>query len=56
MLCFKDRTFCSATKHKPGCTRQWTPELQREADKWWGKPGAPVAFSNFCEEEESKAP
>jgi hypothetical protein len=52
MICFKDRTFCSSKNHKPECDRRWTPELQAEADRWWGKPGAPVSFTNFCGGEE----
>lgn len=50
MLCFRDKTFCDAPVHHPDCKRKWTPELQAEAERWWGdKPnGPPVAFSNLC--------
>lgn len=51
MMCFKDRTFCSSKTHKSDCNRQFTPELQAEARRWWGKEGAPVAFSDFCGEK-----
>jgi hypothetical protein len=54
MICFKDRTFCCAPNCKNECGRQWTDELQRQADEWWGGPGAPVAFSDFCSKEEGK--
>jgi len=50
MMCFKDMTFCSSLNHRPDCDRQWTPELAAEARRWWGGPGAPVAFSAFCGE------
>lgn len=48
MLCFLDRTFCSSSNCTGKCGRQWTKELQERANKWWGGPGAPVAFSDFC--------
>ena len=50
MICFLDMTFCCSETHKPDCDRQWTPELQAAADRWWsGFPGsAPVAFSPYC--------
>jgi hypothetical protein len=54
VICFKDRTFCSSKNHKPECDRRWTPELQAEADQWWGKPGAPVSFINFCDTTPNK--
>lgn len=50
MMCFRDMTFCSSKEHRPDCTRKWTPELQTAAERWWGKPGAPVAFSPLCGE------
>lgn len=51
MMCFRDMTFCSSKEHKPDCSRQWTPELSAAAERWWGKPGAPVAFAPFCDEQ-----
>ncbi len=53
MICFRDMTFCSSKVHRPDCRRQWTTELQFEADEWWVRGGgqrgeAPVAFSEFC--------
>jgi hypothetical protein len=52
MICFKDMTFCSAypTRCKNiTCARAFT-ELDREAARqWWGKEGAPVAYSDFSE-------
>ena len=47
MMCFRDMTFCpysSKCWHGDTCKRAWTKDLQAEAEAWWGKPGAPVAF------------
>jgi hypothetical protein len=55
MLCFRDRTYCSALCATTECSRRWTGELQEAADVWWNPKrdplvteGAPVAFSNFA--------
>lgn len=52
MICFKDRTFCCSKDCKNECGRQWTKELQEEANKWAKdsgfEDGAPIAFSYFC--------
>lgn len=56
MMCFRDTTFCSSPGCQGNCGRQWTDQLQREADRWWGKPGAPVAFADFCGPLDSSAP
>lgn len=46
MISFKDKSF---TKHPQcNCARKWTPELAAQAEKWWGGPGAPVAFVAGC--------
>lgn len=50
MICFRDRTFCSSPACKGKCGSQWTDELKRQAEEWWGKPGVPVAFAEFCDE------
>lgn len=47
MMCYKDMTFCKfwqKCKHGDGCNRAWTLFQQEGAEKWWGKPGAPVCF------------
>jgi hypothetical protein len=49
VICFRDRTYCSRTEHAPDCERQWTPELQAEAERWWGGPDAPVCFGPCCD-------
>lgn len=47
MTSYRDMTFCSAKCATPDCPRQFTDEEQAKAERWWGKPGAPVAFANF---------
>lgn len=45
MICYKDMTFCNYYKDcRMGnkCHRACTEEVLEAADKWWGKPGAPV--------------
>lgn len=56
MICFRDKTFCNSPNCQGKCGRQWTPALQEEAERWWGGPGAPVAFSSFCSNQESEQP
>lgn len=49
MLCYRDMTFCEATERCAtlDCARRWTPDQSAHAERWWGGPGAPVAFSDF---------
>jgi hypothetical protein len=49
VISFKDRSFCSAACLNTACEQNLTPELQQQADDWWGKPGAPIAFFNYSE-------
>ena len=45
MICFKGRTFCTdkeCTKFDR-CEKALTKDMSKQADKWWGKDGAPVA-------------
>ena len=54
MICFKDRTFCSAKCKTTDCFRNWNANLQAEAERWAagfipkGEP-IPVAWSDFSE-------
>lgn len=50
MLCFRDMTFCSGPCATKECPRQFDAAQQAAADRWWGEPGAPVAFSDFRKE------
>jgi len=49
MLCYRDMTFCSKFCGNKQCHRNFTKEVEDAAYKWWGKSGAPVAFSDFSE-------
>lgn len=52
MLCYRDTTFCVSENCK--CGRKLTPEIIAAAERWWGKPGAPIAKANFCDTEETE--
>ena len=46
-MVYLDMTFCQAYKEcKDGknCGRAYTPQVRKEADEWWGKPGAPISL------------
>lgn len=46
MMCYRDKTYCEFYQNcKDGnnCHRSLTPDVKRDADKWWGKPGAPIS-------------
>lgn len=49
MICFRDKTFCSADCVNTDCHRNFTLDQKAAAERWWGRPGAPVAFANFSE-------
>ncbi len=44
MICYKDMTFCPfhETCADP-CSRALTDEVRAAAERWWGKPEAPIA-------------
>jgi len=45
MICFRDMCFCPYYEdcvNADGCGRALTPEVLAAADRWWGKPGAPI--------------
>ncbi|MCC6720539.1 MAG: hypothetical protein IT555_21915 [Acetobacteraceae bacterium] len=50
MICFRDMTFCNSDCTRAACRRHFGADDQAAAEKWWGKPGAPVAFSDFSED------
>ena len=58
MICFKDRTFCSADFKTFSCHRQFTDELHQQSRDWWGHDpdNAPVAFSDFSDTCQSYQP
>lgn len=55
MVGYMDMTFCSDAeqcKNKETCHRWLSPELQKNAEEWWGNSHYPVAYSpykNTCE-------
>lgn len=49
MICFEDMTFCSAACKTTECRRHWSDAKRLDANLWWGKDGAPVAFSDFSD-------
>lgn len=45
MMCYKDKTFCPfwrLCKNGYKCDRALTDKVIAGAEKWWGKPGAPI--------------
>jgi hypothetical protein len=45
MMCYRDRQFCTfylKCTHGDTCSCALTLEVLADADKWWGKPGAPI--------------
>ena len=62
MICYRDRTYCTfglLCKHGNTCDRVLTEKIKRDAKKWWGSTGAPIAvyqgypecFKAFFEED-----
>jgi hypothetical protein len=46
MMCYGDRTFCTGDgcqKFINGCGRSLTEDILKQAERWWGGPGAPLA-------------
>jgi hypothetical protein len=52
MICFRDTTFCCSKTTKHTCGREFTAKDAIDADNWWGKPGAPIAWGEFCKNDE----
>lgn len=54
MICYRDRTYCGASTDgrclNTSCDRFFTEQDKKDAERWWGKPGAPVAFSDFSKD------
>jgi hypothetical protein len=47
MMNFRDMTFCAADCLTLDCPRQFDERQKAAAQRWWGGPGAPVAFANM---------
>ena len=47
MICYRDMTFCTSwrgCKQGETCSRALTDDVEACAEKWWGKPGAPICL------------
>lgn len=45
-MCYRDKTFCDFWRNcgdGAECPKAFTQFVQEGADKWWGKPNAPIA-------------
>lgn len=55
MLCYRDMTFCADVDTfeskclNTTCPRNLTQEVKDAAEKWWGKPRAPIAYTDFSD-------
>lgn len=56
MMCYKDRTFCSAKCANKACFRYFDEVTQEAANKWWGSDTPPIAFCDFSKGCEAFAP
>lgn len=45
MLCYRDRTFCSANCANDKCSVLFTEKIEKDAARF----GLPVAFANFSD-------
>lgn len=54
MICYKDTTFCASPECQNKCGRKPPADLKAQAEKWWGGPGAPIAYSYYCGGEPEK--
>lgn len=46
MFSYRDMTFCEVyddCKKGKTCHRALTPKVEKAADEWWGKEGAPIS-------------
>lgn len=45
MICYQDKTWCEFYKDcffERSCSNKLTPQIRRDAVKWWGSPEAPI--------------
>lgn len=47
MLAYRDRTFCAAPCAWTSCQHALTEDVLAAADRWWGKPGAPISMADL---------
>lgn len=46
MICFRDRTFRTASCATTACDLRLSDDVSAAARRWWGAPGAPIAFAD----------
>lgn len=46
MICYRDRTFCTANCATPDCDIRLTEQVQLDARRWWGGDGAPISVQD----------
>lgn len=49
MMSYRDTTFCAAFCATTECRRNYSDVVKAAAERWWGGPGAPVAFADFSD-------
>lgn len=47
---YRDTTFCSSEVAEHTCGREFTEQDAKDAEKWWGGKGYPVAYMKLCKE------
>lgn len=51
MICFHDRAFCGSDCVNRKCSRNLTPEFERDARRWWEQfksaEPVPIAYCDF---------
>ncbi len=55
MIHYRDMTFCSSYKecrNGKKCNRALTPQVQKDADKWWGKGTGQAPICQFVDKPE----
>lgn len=48
MICYKDKTFCNNPNCQCHPDDQMTEAVAKAAERWWGKPGAPICVGDLC--------
>lgn len=47
MICFRDKTFCTANCVNHSCDDKLTKQVSADADRWWPGEGAPISTNDF---------
>lgn len=49
MICYKDKTFCSAPCRTESCNRNLNEKVYAEARAWWRGDNPPICVSDLSE-------